>query len=110
MIKNIGQVIKLKIVRQICNHLFIIIFTVVGSHAPFYHSWKVCIIIVTFGCHGYPIAPPTHSLRVGDTALFIQDGYSNFLALTVDGRMYYLNHSSAERFRCDISSRGVYII
>ena len=48
----------------------------------------------------------TCSLSIGDTALFLQDSHSNFLALTVDGRIYYLNHASAESFKSDISSRS----
>lgn len=45
------------------------------------------------------------NLRVGDTALFIQDSLSNFLAVTVDSRIYYLNHASAECFTSDVNSR-----
>lgn len=34
------------------------------------------------------------SLQVGDNALFISDQYGNYLALTVDEKTYYLNHTS----------------
>lgn len=47
-----------------------------------------------------------HSLRVGDLALFLTDRYKNYLALSVDGRIYYLNHSCIPTFTQDIGTKG----
>ena len=48
----------------------------------------------------------THSLHIGDLALFLSDRYHNYLALSVDGKIYYLNHSCLATFTHDISTRG----
>ena len=40
----------------------------------------------------------TYSLQVGDYALFMEDKYSNYLAVTVDGKDYYLDKKSACTF------------
>lgn len=37
----------------------------------------------------------------------MQDSHANFLALTVDGRIYYLHHDSADRFTTDVSNKSM---
>ena len=38
------------------------------------------------------------SLQVGDIALFFPDKYGNYLAITVDNKVYYLDKKSASTF------------
>lgn len=54
----------------------------------------------------HPSHTLTHSLREGDTALFMTDAHGNYLALSVDGRTYYLNHSCIASFSQDLNSKG----
>jgi len=49
---------------------------------------------------------PMGSLQVGDVALFMTDGHGNYLALSVDGKTYYLNHSCVSSFSQYLSSKG----
>ena len=46
------------------------------------------------------------SLQVGDVALFMTDAHGNYLALSVDGKTYYLNHSCVSSFSQYLSSKG----
>ena len=47
-----------------------------------------------------------YSLQVGDVALFMTDAHGNYLALSVDGKTYYLNHSCVSSFSEYLSSKG----
>ena len=46
------------------------------------------LIIINYVC----------SLQLGDYALFMPDKYGNYLAITVDGKDYYLDKKSASTF------------
>ena len=48
------------------------------------------------------LSPP--SLQIGHVALFMCDQYGNYLALTVDGKTYYLDSESVENLQ-DVASR-----
>ena len=49
------------------------------------------------------------SLLVGDLALFMRDEYKNYLAVSVDGKIYYLNNSCVPHFSQDLSEKGIAI-
>lgn len=56
------------------------------------------LVVVFSDCCDLLNAIFTYSLQLGDYALFTPDKYGNYLAVTVDGKHYYLDKKSATTF------------